>query len=212
MTPLIIFLFTVNPSSYVIPAQAGIQKPLSWITPPGEYHHFELALGHHCCYQNKYHLLSNTHLLYSGQSVPTHAPELLPLSANFPEFAPKPRSERVFPTAALPAQAVGTKWPNGFGIYDLHGNAWEWCEDRLHKRYIGAPSDGSAWIHGGSPEHIVRGGSIVSEAELCRSANRSWRHPQKAHGYTGFRAAFALAAGPDGEGLRRLREGVIGGD
>ncbi len=41
---------------------------------------------------------------------------------------------------------VGTFPPNGFGLYDLHGNVWEWCADFWHKNYQGAPIDGSAWI------------------------------------------------------------------
>ena len=47
------------------------------------------------------------------------------------------------------AHAVKTKRPNAWGLYDLHGNVWEWCEDTWHKDYKGAPEDARAWTEGG---------------------------------------------------------------
>ena len=67
---------------------------------------------------------------------------------------------------------VGEKEPNAFGLYDMHGNVYEWCEGKYHHSYVGAPADGSAWIDGKSWEHIVRGGSYRSEPRHCRSAYR----------------------------------------
>jgi len=67
---------------------------------------------------------------------------------------------------------VGEKKPNPWGLYDIHGNVWEWVQDRWHENYDGAPLDGSAWESGGSGRRIQRGGGWHTSARRCRSANR----------------------------------------
>jgi formylglycine-generating enzyme required for sulfatase activity len=68
---------------------------------------------------------------------------------------------------------VGQKHPNAFGLYDMHGNVWEWCEDVWHSDYKGAPTDGSAWLSGGDSSYrVVRGGSWNNDEDNCRSARR----------------------------------------
>lgn len=68
---------------------------------------------------------------------------------------------------------IGHFSPNAFGLYDMHGNVWEWCIDSWHSNYVGAPIDGSAWNDGGDPScHVLRGGAWNSRATDCRSAIR----------------------------------------
>jgi formylglycine-generating enzyme required for sulfatase activity len=85
------------------------------------------------------------------------------------------------------AHAVGTKRPNAWGLHDLHGNVWEWCEDRWHDDYEGAPEDARPWTEGASPFRVSRGGSWLWQAVFCRSANRDWNRPVYLWGNLGFR-------------------------
>ncbi|MFN6236579.1 SUMF1/EgtB/PvdO family nonheme iron enzyme [Microcystis sp.] len=72
---------------------------------------------------------------------------------------------------------VGQKKPNAWGLYDMSGNVWEWCEDDWHDNYIGAPKDGSAWLKNGNDNRSpLRGGSWYNVPANCRSAYRNFTY------------------------------------
>jgi formylglycine-generating enzyme required for sulfatase activity len=70
-------------------------------------------------------------------------------------------------------QPIGSYPPNAWGVYDLHGNVWEWVEDCWHDNYQGAPVDGSAWAQGKCSSRVVRGGSWNYHPVYLTSAERS---------------------------------------
>jgi formylglycine-generating enzyme required for sulfatase activity len=82
--------------------------------------------------------------------------------------------------------------PNGFGLYQVHGNVWEWVEDCYHDGYTGAPSDGSAWPSANCAYHVVRGGPWSSNPKVLRAASRGL-YPRESRGpVVGFRVARTL--------------------
>ena len=67
---------------------------------------------------------------------------------------------------------VGEKLPNSFGLFDMHGNVWEWTEDCWNLNYVNAPNDGSAWVTGDCSRRVLRGGSWGNITSNLRSAYR----------------------------------------
>jgi formylglycine-generating enzyme required for sulfatase activity len=84
---------------------------------------------------------------------------------------------------------VGSFPPNPFGLHDMHGNIWEWCEDAWNPNYDGAPADGSAWLWGYLELRVLRGGSWDDGSQVLRSAARSWYPSTSRISYIGFRLA-----------------------
>ena len=84
---------------------------------------------------------------------------------------------------------VGRFAANPFGLYDMHGNVWEWVEDTWHRSYQNAPTGGSAWIDAASGFRVLRGGSWVHDAQSARSAFRGWNAPGNRGVSLGFRCA-----------------------
>jgi formylglycine-generating enzyme required for sulfatase activity len=78
---------------------------------------------------------------------------------------------------AYGSKPVGTKLPNQFGLYDMSGNIWEWCQDWWHNGYTGAPTDGSAWESPAGTYPVIRGGDWGDPAHNCRSAYRDAFNP-----------------------------------
>jgi len=86
---------------------------------------------------------------------------------------------------------VGEKEPNGLGLFDMHGNVWEWCADWLGEYHKGGESDPSGARAGA--DRVLRGGSYWDDADGCRSAYRNWLQPSVRDDYIGFRVCFPAA-------------------
>jgi formylglycine-generating enzyme required for sulfatase activity len=122
---------------------------------------------------------------YFGETITT---DLVNYNGNY-TYAAAPKGEYRSQTTE-----VGSFPPNAFGLYDMHGNVWEWCLDHWHKNYQGSPTDGSAWITGGDSNYrLLRGGSWYDDPRLCRSAFRSRYPPDYRYNVIGFRVVCGSA-------------------
>jgi formylglycine-generating enzyme required for sulfatase activity len=89
---------------------------------------------------------------------------------------------------------VGSFPPNAFGLYDMHGNVWEWCLDDYIDNYSDAPKNGSALTGRSGDIKLLRGGSWISKPQGCRSGDRNNNlHPFRISGF-GFRVVCSGAA------------------
>ncbi len=102
---------------------------------------------------------------YFGETITT---DLVNYDGNYP-YGSTPKGEYREQTID-----VGKFPPNSFGLYDMHGNVWEWCLDVYNDNYLGAPKNGSAWLTGKNNNiRLLRGGSWNNNARNCRSADRN---------------------------------------
>ena len=93
---------------------------------------------------------------------------------------------------------VGSFRPNAFGLFDMHGNVWQWVEDCYHDTFVGAPTNGKAWTDGKCETRVLRGGSWNINPRSLRAAGRSRYGPgSRSHG-VGFRLARTSLAGAAG--------------
>jgi formylglycine-generating enzyme required for sulfatase activity len=87
---------------------------------------------------------------------------------------------------------VGSFEPNPFGLYDVHGNLWEWTMDCGNRSYKGAPIDGSAWLRGDCVSRVLRGGSWNLGADYMRTTRRHLYDRDVRYYLHGFRVARSL--------------------
>ncbi|MEW6737947.1 MAG: SUMF1/EgtB/PvdO family nonheme iron enzyme, partial [Acidobacteriota bacterium] len=119
----------------------------------------------------------------------TITPEYVNYDGNYP-YGSGPKG--VYREKTVPVGSLGKA--NGFGIYDMHGNVWEWCIDEWHDSYEGAPEDGSAWGGGRDTDRcVVRGGCWSDDGRLCRSAIRRWHGMDGRYDVIGFRLVVSAA-------------------
>jgi formylglycine-generating enzyme required for sulfatase activity len=127
---------------------------------------------------------------YFGETITT---DLANYNGNYTySSAPKGTyQEETTPVGSFPA--------NGFGLYDMHGNVWEWCADQWHNDYENAPNNGSAWIDETLSEqtsYVLRGGSWLNLPWNCRSATRNDDVAGRRDSNFGFRVVCSASRTP----------------
>jgi len=130
----------------------------------------------------------------AGANDPFHCgdnihPELVNYDGNYPYFA---GSQGLFRETTTDVGSVGC--PNNFGLFDMLGNVWEWCQDVYHRTYDGAPGNGAAWLGSDQLLRVVRGGSWRAPAKDCGSAARNSNLPRTKKNDLGFRVVCSSSS------------------
>tara|TARA_R110002073_G_scaffold9242_8_gene47853 strand:- start:657 stop:1496 length:840 start_codon:yes stop_codon:yes gene_type:complete len=124
----------------------------------------------------------------AGTQTPFHTGDRIsPEQANFNgNFFYNDSVQGVYRGKTVP---VGTFSANAFGLYEMHGNVWEWCQDTWHGNYQDAPSDGSSWEGSGCDFRLLRGGSWYINPDYARSSVRDRDFPDYRSSSVGFRVS-----------------------
>ncbi|MEB3357747.1 MAG: formylglycine-generating enzyme family protein [Synechococcales bacterium] len=124
----------------------------------------------------RYHLPSEAQWEYAcraGTQTPFHTGETIThdLANYVSNYRYRAESPGKYHRATMP---VGRFSPNAFGLYDMHGNVWEWCADSWHHTYHRAPGNGQPWVSAQSSQlRAIRGGGWLDAPANLRSASRS---------------------------------------
>ncbi|MDJ0676884.1 MAG: bifunctional serine/threonine-protein kinase/formylglycine-generating enzyme family protein [Calothrix sp. MO_167.B42] len=122
---------------------------------------------------------------YFGETITT---DLANYDGNYPPYVSASKGEYREQTTD-----VGIFPANAFGLFDMHGNVWEWCADPWHNNYKGAPKDGRVWLDDGNDNRSpLRGGSWVVDSRGCRSG---YRFRNNSHGEFNNNIGFRVACG-----------------
>jgi formylglycine-generating enzyme required for sulfatase activity len=138
----------------------------------------------------RYRLLSEAEFEYAARAGSTtpypFGSAISPAQANYIDAAggDGDQGKRPMPVGSFP--------PNGFGLYDMQGNVWQWVADCWNNDYSRAPADGSVWRSGDCQRRVVRGGAFNRDKNFLRSAFRYWIVPQLRSALAGFRVARSL--------------------
>lgn len=114
---------------------------------------------------------------------PTITPEIVNYDGNYP-YGQAPKGayrQKTTPVGSFP--------PNGWGLYDMHGNVWEWCQDNWHDNYEGLTAEGTWLSVGDTQRRVLRGGGWLDLGFSCRSASRYRDLPDLRNDFRGFRVA-----------------------
>lgn len=134
----------------------------------------------------------------AGSSTPFHFGDVLDRSvANYNSQA---RGSKIQKFGKQTTPVGSFEIANAFGLYDMHGNVYEWCADHWHVNYYGAPTNDTAWIwDGNSTRRVIRGGSWNDVAANCRSAFRAPDDAEDGHDDLGFRVVCQDVDNPGAE-------------
>jgi formylglycine-generating enzyme required for sulfatase activity len=144
--------------------------------------------GHH------YRLLSEAEYEYAERAgAQTPYATGYGITASQANFLDSTGSSPSNPSIGRSPTPVGIFPPNGFGLYDMQGNVWEWVQDCWQDNYAHAPRDGSPLLSGDCQRRVVRGAAFNRDPSFMRSATRYWIVGQLRSALAGFRVAMTLS-------------------